>query len=863
MDTVKTRFPLSFAVIASIFLGWIASLATEKIPDYYYPNPDISTNGVVRVVLFHEGKLYVGGNFSKVTDKNGSYNRADVAAYDVATGLVTNFKANTNSGTVRAIAAGNGKIYIGGSFTKINSVSRSKVAAVDPITGEVATGFRTTTGTIAGSIWALALSDNFLYIGGSFDSIDGYARNDLASVDKDGGALNLLFDPEPVDPMDDSGKTPAGVYALKVHPYNPQIVFAGGNFQTIAGSGESPFCAALRSDGMLAAQFKPIIPQPVKAFDAHDSTLFIAIGGYTNRVVACDIGKTPYGRTWRGMRAQGDVQAVAHSGQGYVFFGFHQGLFDTTDNCRMAALEAGTGDIWEAYPPMNSFFGVWTLSAADSFLAVGGEFTQMNGREQKYLAVFTVPPISNTVPATPVLLEPAVDEIVNFVNPQLKWKFAARAQTYELGIATVDSSFLLSGLSDTKYRFDELRSASWYWWRVRACNTAGKSDWSPIWRFSTLPGDADIPLLSMPTFGTLNQPVSFDFSWHPTHSALSYGIQVSEFVDFSINVADQSGITDTTFHVSGLANNTIYFWHVNAMTVGGQTDWTSSWFQTVVASPNAPQCVSPANFASQIVRQADLRWTHAATALSYRIQVSTDRAFDSIFRDTTGVIDTSVLVTGLIDDTRYFWRVSAVNAGGEEWSSTMQFTTVFPFPCAPHPIFPASGSLVKADSLRALWKKSNPHVTRYWIEIARDAKMTGAFIDSAAVDTEFTQYHLNDKADYWWRVRAYNQTGWSAYSETMLFKTAFPAVWKKRFSLDRFAFFGKNGSIAYSIAKQSDVRLELLDMSGKILWKVIHKNRTPGAYKEILPVSVLPVGAYFLSLKAGSFVKTVDATLLR
>jgi hypothetical protein len=867
MNTVKKRFPLFFIAIV-ILVGWIASIAAEKNPDYYYPNPTISTNGSVRVVLFHEGKLYVGGLFTRVTDKNGTYNRSNVAAYDMATGLVTDFKANTNTGTVRAMVAGNGKIYIGGSFTKINNVSCSKVAAVDPITGEVATGFRTASGTINGRVWALALSDNFLYLGGSFDSIDGYFRKDLASVDKDGGALNLLFDPEPNDPWNDSGKTPGGIYALSIHPKNPQIVFVGGNYQAIAGSYENPYCTVLRSDGEAATEFQPKITYPVKCFDSHDSTLYIGIGGYSNRIAAYDIGQAPYGRLWRSMFAQGDAQAVAYSNQGYVYFGFHQGLFDTTEPYRMAAVDGKTGVLVDAYPPMNSFLGVEALAAADSFLAVGGEFTQMNGLSQRYLAVLKTRDIASLPPATPILSEPADNEIGTSVYPLLKWKFAARAQTYQLGISTSDTEFLYSNLTGIPfiglaYQCMDLKSGSRYWWKVRACNNAGKSDWSSVWCFSTLPGDEDLPSLIYPSYGTLNQPVSFTFAWHAGSTALSYGIQVSEFENFSTNIVDQSGLVDTTFHISGLANNMIYYWHVNAMTVGGQSDWPTSWFQTVVASPNAPHCVSPANFASQIFRQTDLLWNHVSGAMSYHLQLSTDRAFDSIFRDTTGVIDTSVRVAGLYDDTKYFWRVSSVNIGGEVWSSVMQFTTVFPFPCAPYPIFPANGSIVKVDSLHALWKKSNPHVTRYWIEIARDANMTGAFIDSAAVDTEFTQYPLTDKSNYWWRVRAYNPTGWSGYSETMLFKTAFPAVWEKRFSLDRFSFSRKNGSVIYSIAEQCDVHLELFDMRGKTVWKAIRQNRSPGPYKEILPASAMPVGAYFLSIKAGSFVKTADATLVR
>jgi hypothetical protein len=962
------RAEFLLVAIACHLQGYIVVAGAADFPDYYYPNPGISTNGIVRAVFFFDGKLYVGGNFTRVTDKNGTYNRTDCAAYDTATGLVTSFKANTNTGTVRAIAAGNGKLFVGGSFTQINQVSCSKVAALDPASGAVATGFRKNAGTIDGTVWALAVSDSALYIGGSFTSVGGYSRYNMASLNAASGALDQSFDPSPSDPLVDSTSsgTPGGVYSLAIHPKNPKIIFVGGNFQSIAGLTDRKFLAALNSDGTPGPVFQGMDQYPVIDLDAYGSFCYVGAGGYSNRVLSFGIDSDPYIRQWRSVWVNGDVQAVAYARQGYVFFGCHDGIFDSTDDSRLGVLDAKTGKIYDAYPPMNSFFGVRAIDAVDNCLAVGGEFTKMNGISQKYLAVFTKFPFSFDsvyAPAIPGLAYPSDSMNGIAVAPVLSWNFAAHAATYELQVArdpqfsnlavtrngltayrlrctgldnsteywwrvrarnaagvsdwsaiwlfitlpgrrdipvlsypadgaihqptafdlawhqsgsarsyrlqlSESSDFTTSvidreGIIDTTFALSGLANTTAYFWRVKAMTAGGESDWSAIWKFITLPGRNDIPALSYPVDGATDQPVAFDFCWHPNGSALSYGIQLSQASDDTTLLIDQSGIVDTSFGIAGLANNTAYYWRVNARTAGGITDWASAGFRTIVGAAPAPRGIAPADNALQIILQPAFRWASAEGAACYRVQVSMDSIFAATTFDTSGLTDTSIVVTGLAEDTRYFWRINGSNVGGGAWSQPMRFTTVYPLPLTPLPITPAAGSIATTDSLRLIWNRSAPHVTKYWIEIAHDTLMREAFIDSMIVDTEFIRYHLDNKKEFWWRVRAHNETGWGAFSKMSYFKTAFPPLWVKRFSLDKITLSGRYGSITYGLAKQCDVRMELFDLSGKSVWKIVWENRSPGLYTENLSSRPLPVGSYLLYFKAGHFTKTGNAILVR
>lgn len=103
------------------------------------PIPWATANGPVltsTIMRIPQEVLLVGGNFTQITQKNGTVVAAqNFAAIDVASGAVI-FHANTGStGYVRTVYATWGNIYIGGNFTAVNGVSRGHIAQLDAYTG--------------------------------------------------------------------------------------------------------------------------------------------------------------------------------------------------------------------------------------------------------------------------------------------------------------------------------------------------------------------------------------------------------------------------------------------------------------------------------------------------------------------------------------------------------------------------------------------------------------------------------------------------------------------------------------------------------------------------------------------------------
>lgn len=186
------------------------------------------------------------------------------------------------------------------------------------------------------------------------------------------------------------------------------------------------------------------------------------------------------------------------------------------------------------------------------------------------------------------------------------------------------------------------------------------------------------PTLISPTNGATAVSTSPTLSWNASAGANSYGVQVSSDPNFTTLVYNQTGITSTSTNVSGLTNNTVYYWRVNATNAGGTSAWSASFSFTTAAgsTPLAPTLSSPVSGSTNVLRSPTLTWNASSGATSYRVQVSTDPGFATLIVDRANVTTTSTNVTGLGSRVTYYWRVNATNTYGTSgWSAAWNFRT--------------------------------------------------------------------------------------------------------------------------------------------------------------------------------------------
>jgi hypothetical protein len=184
-----------------------------------------------------------------------------------------------------------------------------------------------------------------------------------------------------------------------------------------------------------------------------------------------------------------------------------------------------------------------------------------------------------------------------------------------------------------------------------------------------------------PTNNAINQPISLlPLVWTHVSTANTYHFKIATSSNFTNIFLEDSTLTDTMLSVGGLANGVTYYWRVRAKDAAGVSPWTSSWqFTTVIIPPSAPALVVPADSAIIVMDSLRLIWNIGTPAVDrYLVEVALDSAMTNFVTQDSSVTDTTRLMTSLVNNTTYYWRVKAHNAAGwGDYSAETRFVTSF------------------------------------------------------------------------------------------------------------------------------------------------------------------------------------------
>jgi hypothetical protein len=290
------------------------------------------------------------------------------------------------------------------------------------------------------------------------------------------------------------------------------------------------------------------------------------------------------------------------------------------------------------------------------------------------------------VPSAPNLLLPANNATGVSTTPTMDWSDVSGATSYHLQISfNVDFSALAldqTGIPASIFAVPSgiLSGTTPYYWRVSASNIGGESPWSIVWHFTTTIGSPAAPLLITPpnnSTGITRTPI---LDWNNVPGATSYRVQLSTDPNFGTTLINAvTGAVSQYQIVAALAYNTTYYWRANATNAGGTSGWSEVWnFTTLITPPAAPTLLSPANNSTGVSLTPSMDWTDVTGNVTYRVQVATNNTFTNIVYDNSSIIMSQfTLPSGyLIGSTQYFWRVAAINSGGQgPYSAVFNFTT--------------------------------------------------------------------------------------------------------------------------------------------------------------------------------------------
>jgi len=342
----------------------------------------------VQTMVLSGSTLYVAGPFTSI----GGQARNRIAALNVTDGSVTAFNPNAD-GPVSALAlsADGSILYAGGRFTTIGGLPRLSIAALSTATGAATPTFNpSTTGTVGGGrVDALARSGSTLYVGGTFSSIGGALRHNIAAL-----SLGAPTDGAPIaafnaNPSQGTCTACASISALTVAG---PTVYAAGSFTTIGGQPRARLAGLNAADG-LATAFNPNPDGTIFTLLVAGPLLYVggsfrSIGGQP-RNNAASVGLVDGVPTAFNPDTNNSVQTVAVAGSAVFLGGYFSSLGGVVRHS-LAALSALDGTVTDFNPNPGGVNGgtplVSALAVSGTTIYAGGNFASMGGQARASLA---------------------------------------------------------------------------------------------------------------------------------------------------------------------------------------------------------------------------------------------------------------------------------------------------------------------------------------------------------------------------------------------------------------------------------------------------------------------------------------------
>lgn len=378
----------SATVIAAALALWTSPAVAQTVDaNLWVPN------GPVFAVVSQGNTIYIGGRFTSVGPASGGagVERRNIAALDATTGAATSWNPRVEGGfhEVYALAVSGNTVYVGGSFASIGAQPRTHLAAVDAVSG-LATDWNPDIGgdSYEPIVVALAVSDNTIYVGGFFAYIGGETRIHLGAIDAVTGA------PTPWAPS-----VRGIVYSLAL---SGSTVYVGEGESAEQGPGPRP---VLRPGHVVAIDAVSGVTDwsvvaggldggGVQALAISGNTIyaggtFAPMGGQADTAIAAIDRATGSVADWNpNITGPGgaSVSAVATGGKVVYVSGFFTSAGGQARQL-LAALDARTANAlpWDPNPDG----GVWTLWLSGNTVYAGGFFTNICGQHHPYLAAIT------------------------------------------------------------------------------------------------------------------------------------------------------------------------------------------------------------------------------------------------------------------------------------------------------------------------------------------------------------------------------------------------------------------------------------------------------------------------------------------
>ncbi|WP_051108842.1 PKD domain-containing protein [Actinomadura flavalba] len=192
-------------------------------------------DGDIKSLVKLNGKIYAGGSFTKVKEQGGGkpvLTRNRLFAFDAETGAIDpTFAPDVDKNEVSVVlpAPDGQSLYVGGNFGYINGVRTFVLARIDAQTGAPITSFQP---QFDARVRDLRFAGGRLYVAGTFSTVGGQPRQGIATIDPQTGARDDFLNINLAGTQTGTGVTQ--VYKMDVTPDGSKLVGVG-NFSSAFG----------------------------------------------------------------------------------------------------------------------------------------------------------------------------------------------------------------------------------------------------------------------------------------------------------------------------------------------------------------------------------------------------------------------------------------------------------------------------------------------------------------------------------------------------------------------------------------------------------------------------------------------------
>ncbi|MEO3943953.1 fibronectin type III domain-containing protein [Gorillibacterium sp. CAU 1737] len=305
----------------------------------------------------------------------------------------------------------------------------------------------------------------------------------------------------------------------------------------------------------------------------------------------------------------------------------------------------------------------------------------------------------------------------------LSWDLVPRATKYEV---EANGSIIYNG-NHNSFESTGLEAKTNYRLRVRASNTGGASEWSPVLQQATLPNPPQMPKGISPSLSIH----SVELNWPVVEEATGYEVEADGLI-----IENESKTSFVHKDLEAVSNHT---YRIRAKNEGGKSPWSEP--LRVVTHPEKP--MMPTNIMmSSDASTITTSWYVVPYAASYDVEM-----------DGTSVVNvegSSFVHEKLTSSEKHSYRIRAKNISGDsEWSKPVVMSTL-----------PPEAMSTSLTNIVAV--VTNKSILLSWdavdVDARYDIEVDGKLLDNGQ-DTLYQHSGLNPEEYHTYKIRAKNANG--------------------------------------------------------------------------------------------------------